>query len=57
MHREPHRTARQVLEARQQRRATPEIAALPKGAKKLIGKGIIRHVVYSPSLPHSKFSR
>jgi hypothetical protein len=55
MKREPRRIPPKPLAASQKRRATREVAALPKGSKEKLrrtGKGKI--VAASPSQPHSK---
>lgn len=55
MNREPRRITPKLLATPLKRRATREVAALPKGSKELLrktGKG--RMAALSPSQPHSK---
>jgi len=55
MNREPRRIPPKLLATSQKRRATKEVAALPKGSKEVLrkgGKG--KNFRLSPSQPHSK---
>jgi hypothetical protein len=54
MNREPRRIAPRILATQQQRRATREVAALPKGSKTLLNKKTTRNIGLSPSLPHTQ---
>jgi len=55
MNREPRRIPPKLLATTQKRRATRELAALPKGSKELLRKGGKRKMIsLSPSQTHSK---
>ena len=55
MNREPRRIPPKLLAGAQKRRATPEVAALPKGSKGRLRKGSQGTITFlSPLQPHSK---
>jgi len=55
MIREPRRIPPKALATTEKRRATREVAALPKASKHTLRQGKKRASTTSPSQPHSKY--